>query len=67
MLSRKEWQRRQAEILVNEAVTLDGVRVRCLPSYRTIRCLHCGHSGRARVPHNTKAPRFKCSECGKRG
>jgi transposase len=53
--------------LVNEAETLDGVRVRYLPSFRTVRCLYCGHSGRARIPHKTKAPRFKCSQCGKRG
>jgi len=66
VLNRKEWHRIQAEILVNEA-ELDGVRVRYLPSFRTIRCLHCGHSGRARVPHGTQAPRFKCSQCGKRG
>lgn len=66
MLSRKEWQRQQAEILVNEAETLDGVRVRYLPSFRTIQCLHCGHSGRARVPHKAKSPRFKCSQCSRR-
>jgi transposase len=66
VLNRKEWQRQQAEILINEAKTLDGVQVRYLPSFRTIRCLHCGHSGRARVPHRIKSPRFKCSQCGKR-
>lgn len=66
-LSRKAYQRQQAEILVDEAETLDGVRVRYLPSYRTIKCGYCGHSGRARIPHKTKSPRFKCSQCGKRG
>jgi transposase len=65
-LSRKAYRRQEAEILVDEAIELDGVPVRYLPSFRTIRCLHCGHSGRARIPHNTKAPRFKCSRCGKR-
>jgi DNA-directed RNA polymerase subunit RPC12/RpoP len=66
MLTRKEYRRQEAEILVDEAVGLDGVRVRYLPSFRTIRCDYCGHSGRARIPHNTKVPKFKCSQCGRK-
>lgn len=65
-LSWKAYRRQEADILVNEAETLDGVRVRYLPSFRTVRCLYCGHSGRARIPHKTRSPRFICSRCGKR-
>lgn len=65
-LSRKEWQRLTTDLLVTEA-TFDGeVEVKYLPSYRTIRCAYCGHSGRARIPHQTKSPQFKCSRCGRR-
>jgi len=67
MLSRKAYQRQEAEILVDEAVGLDGVRVKHLPSFRNVRCDRCGHIGRARIPHSTKAPRFRCSRCGYRG
>jgi hypothetical protein len=38
-----------------------------LPSFRDVKCGGCGHVGRARIPHATKAPRFKCSKCGSRG
>jgi hypothetical protein len=65
-MSKKNWQRQQLEILVNEAETLDDLRVCYLPSHRTIRCSHCGHSGRACIPHQTRSPRFKCSQCGRR-
>jgi transposase len=62
----KAYRRQEAEILINEAVTLDGIRVSYLPSFRTVTCSWCGHSGRARIPHSIKAPRFKCSKCGRR-
>lgn len=65
-LSVKAYRRQEAEILVDEAMLLDGVEIRQLPSFRTIKCGKCGHSGRARIPHNTKAPRFKCTRCGAR-
>lgn len=63
-LSRKEYRRQEAAILIDEAA-LDGVRVRYLPSFRTIKCDYCGHSGRARIPYGTKTPRFRCSQCKK--
>lgn len=65
MLSRKEYHRIRGEIALDDAV-LDGVEVKRLPSFRDVRCDYCGHSGRARIPFNTKSPRFKCSSCGKR-
>lgn len=66
MLTRKAYRRQETEILINEALTLDGVRVRYLPSFRTVVCGHCGHSGRARIPYGTKIPRFRCSKCGRK-
>jgi hypothetical protein len=36
-------QRQQLEILVNETETLDGLRVRYLPTYRDQKCI-CGRS-----------------------
>jgi len=67
MLSRKAYRRIEAENLVEEAIAFDGIRVKRLPSFRDVRCDRCGHKGRARIPHGTKAPRFKCSKCGFRG
>lgn len=63
MLNRKQYRRIEAENLVAQA-ELDGVRG--LPSFRTVTCSYCGHSGRARIPHGLKQPRFKCSKCGRR-
>ncbi len=64
--SRKQWQRQQLEILVNEAETLDGLQVRYLPTYRDLKCI-CGHIGRARIPRELKTPpRFRCTKCGRR-
>lgn len=66
MLTRKEHRRIEAQILVDEAVLLDGKRVKRLPSFRDVACGRCGHKGRARIPFGTKHPRFKCSKCGMR-
>jgi hypothetical protein len=65
-LSRKVWLRQQAEILINEADTLDDLQVQQLPSFRLIKCARCDHAGRASVPHQTKAPSFRCSRCAAR-
>jgi DNA-directed RNA polymerase subunit RPC12/RpoP len=65
-MTRKQWHRQQLEILINEAETLDGLKVRQLPSSRLIKCTHCGHSGRACIPHQTNAPSFRCSRCKRR-
>jgi hypothetical protein len=40
--------------------------VQQLPSFRLIKCARCDHTGRASIPHQTKAPSFRCSRCAAR-
>ena len=63
-LSRKQWQRQQAEILIDEAETLDDLQVRRVPTKLHIRC-PCGHQGSVEV-FLDKPPRLRCVKCGNR-
>ena len=44
-LSRKKWLRQQAEILIDEAETLDDLQVRRVPTRLHVRCGRCLRQG----------------------
>ena len=63
--TRRQWAIERDRELVEEALDLDEVRVKRLPTWISVRCPDCRHSARIAI-HLELVPRLKCSRCGHR-